>query len=293
MQTQQRARDAGYIAKSPARVMRFLAALSGLEEQLVFLTGAGEMGAEAVAQYGFRTQTIGCIKSPTCASDTVELAKQISLLQPHILVFVGGDGTAIDVYKGASSKQLVLGVPAGVKMHSGVYANTPEDAAKIITALTAGDWLNTELAEIRDIDEASFRQNRVLTQCYGEMRVPRNSRWLQSVKCSGREQDALVLEEIASWLEETSNEFDYEVIGPGSSTSAYMEHLGLQSTLLGADIIYQGRLLYSDVSEKQLLEFLQKKTSARVRLLITPIAGQGHILGRGNQQFSVHQSTGG
>ena len=62
-----------------------------------------------------------------------------------------------------------------------------------------------------------------------------------------------------------------------------MEHLGLDNTLLGVDIVKDQQLVASDVTANQLLALCDTHP---VKVVLTVIGGQGHILGRGNQQLS-------
>ena len=73
------------------------------------------------------------------------------------------------------------------------------------------------------------------------------------------------------------------ILGPGTTTRAVAETLALQKTLLGIDVIKDRQLLCSDANESQLLEFLGNQSGV---IIITPIGGQGFLLGRGNQQLS-------
>ena len=56
-------------------------------------------------------------------------------------------------------------------------------------------------------------------------------------------------------------------------------------TLLGVDLVKDGKLVAKDVDERTLLDRLSKETS--VKVVITPIGRQGFIFGRGNQQISA------
>ena len=75
------------------------------------------------------------------------------------------------------------------------------------------------------------------------------------------------------------------LLGPGSTTAAIKSAMGIEPTLLGVDAVRAGELLVADATEQQLLEVLRTHQGP-VHLLVTAIGGQGHIFGRGNQQFS-------
>lgn len=55
-----------------------------------------------------------------------------------MIVFVDGDGTARDVAEAVGTDVLVLGVPAGIKMYSGVFGVTPRDTAAILREFIEG-----------------------------------------------------------------------------------------------------------------------------------------------------------
>ena len=62
-----------------------------------------------------------------------------------------------------------------------------------------------------------------------------------------------------------------------------METLGLEGTLLGVDVVRAGSVIGSDLSEREILDAV---ADAECRLVLTPVGGQGFLLGRGNQQIS-------
>ena len=219
------------------------------------------------------------------AADTTAAAQALMAVGVDLLLFVGGDGTARDVFAAIGTGVPALGVPAGVKMHSGVYAVSPESAADIVLALINGRLVDVDLAEVRDIDEAAFRQGRVSSQYYGELLVPRVGGFLQHVKAGGREVEELVVADIA---EEVIAEMDPKalyLVGPGSTTQGVMLALGLDNTLLGFDLVCDRQLLAKDLNANAIAKAIAGH-SGPVKVLITAIGGQGHILGRGNQQLS-------
>jgi len=75
------------------------------------------------------------------------------------------------------------------------------------------------------------------------------------------------------------------LVGSGKTTAFLMDYLHLDNTLLGLDAIVSGELLQSDVNEQEILTLLEKYQD--VRIIISVIGGQGHVLGRGNQQLSA------
>ncbi|MBB5188464.1 putative polyphosphate/ATP-dependent NAD kinase [Zhongshania antarctica] len=220
----------------------------------------------------------------TRADDTKAAAQALLAAGVDLLLFVGGDGTARDVFAAVGSNLPALGVPAGVKMHSGVYAVSPESAADIVLTLLDGGLVDIDLAEVRDIDELAFRQGQVRSKYYGELLVPRVGGFLQHVKAGGREVEELVVADIA---DEVIAEMDADtlyLVGPGSTTQGVMLALGLENTLLGFDLIKDQQLLAKDLNAEDIAAALSNHRGP-VKVLITAIGGQGHILGRGNQQL--------
>jgi len=222
-------------------------------------------------------------------------------------VFVGGDGTARDVLDGLSAARHserpsipVLGIPAGVKMHSGVFATSPGAAAALLALLIDGGLVALHQAEVKDIDEVGLRRGEVGSVTYGELSVPAVGGYLQHVKSAGKEVEELVLLEIAAEVAETFAQSTGDaapvvplVLGPGSTCFAVKEELLASSadstqrgqpTLLGVDVIHNGGLMLKDASADQLVA-LQKQHPA-LNVIVSFSRGQGFIIGRGNQQLS-------
>ena len=246
------------------------------------------MGGDVCAALGLQHQVVGLPElSVTGPQDTLLAVQTLCEGEIDLLVFGGGDGTARDVLDalGSQSELPVLGIPCGVKMHSGVFAVAPEAAGEIILRLIAAGLVNVQLREVRDIDEKAFRQGQVRSRFYGELLVPEVGSFLQQTKISGVESRELVAAEIAADVVERMQNDTLYVIGPGSTTAAITEELGLKGTLLGVDIVVAGQLSGSDLTASELLTLLQAWRGP-TQILVTAIGGQGHILGRGNQQLS-------
>ena len=200
-----------------------------------------------------------------------------------LILFAGGDGTARDVCSVVREGQPVLGIPAGVKIHSGVYAISPRAAGELAARLVEGGLVRLACGEVRDLDESALREGRVSARWYGELTVPEEGHFMQQTKQAGMESEELVLLELADWLQDSMEDGVRYVFGPGSTLHGLAQNLGLETTLLGVDVIENGQVLAHDVTEAQLFELVEGHPS---RLLVTAIGGQGHILGRGNQQIS-------
>lgn len=276
--------SAGVAQRAPQRMVRALKEIQALPIELYGFSGV--MGAEVAELAGLKCQVVGLAQGePSSAEDTVAASLALQRAGCDLILFAGGDGTARDVFRALGPTVPVLGVPAGVKMHSGVYAVSPESAAEIVAAMVRGDWVDASVEEVRDIDEEAFRAGRVSTRFYGELLVPRLGRYLQATKVSGREVEELAVADIAAEVVELMEEDTLYVIGPGSTTAAVMEELRLPNTLLGVDAVLGSELCGQDLSASA-LEKLCAEQTGEVVVVVTAIGGQGHILGRGNQQIS-------
>lgn len=279
-----RALALGAVPRAAERTRQALQPLQGLPIEV--LTWDGPMGADLAREMGFVTRVLGQPASrPSTADDTCRAAEALAEAGVDLLLFAGGDGTARNLCETLGERVPVLGVPAGVKIHSGVYALTPTAAGQLVALLVRGELVSIADQEVRDLDEDAFRAGRVQARFYGEMRVPAEHRYLQHVKnASNREEEALVLDEIAAdFIEQMEPDVLY-LMGSGSTVAAIMAELGLDNTLLGVDAVLNGELIAADCTAQQLLELSEGR---KVRIVITLIGGQGHLIGRGNQQLSA------
>lgn len=261
--------------------------ITAINDQVQIKTAGGEMGQSVCQTLGFECDVI---YQPSAAQtepeDTIAAARALVDDGIDLLLFAGGDGTARNICDSVGSEVSVLGVPAGCKIHSGVYSVTPSAAGEVVAMMIRGELVSEMDAEVRDIDEEAFRDGKVIARHFGEMRVPNELTYVQAVKMGGREDEALVLDDIAAYVTELmEDEPDTTfVMGSGSTVGCVMEALGLENTLLGVDVVRQGELIARDVTAEKLLSLA---ASGAVKIVLTVIGGQGHILGRGNQQLSA------
>jgi predicted polyphosphate/ATP-dependent NAD kinase len=276
----------GLTSQVPERVLNALGLLKPHAPQIEFFCASGVMGQNLLIEAGHRHRVCYQCTEPTCSEDTFLAAQCLLEVGIDILLFAGGDGTARDVQRAVKDKQTVLGIPAGVKMHSGVFAVTPKAVASVLESLLSHRLVAVRLAEVRDIDEASYAQGRVITRHFGDVLIPDDQLLVQSVKCSGLQDDEIALGEIAAYISETLEDDVLYVLGSGGSLQNIKRALGVEaSTLLGIDLWFNGECIAKDVSEPELYTYLKKYHDAR--LLISVIGGQGVVLGRGNQQLSA------
>lgn len=272
------------------RMQRCLHLLKPFAHDIHLYGFAGDMGETAARQCGFDFTPLGAAQStPSSARDTLRAVSALITESVDIILFAGGDGTARNIADALQAlnaqQQVVLGVPCGVKMHSGVYAITPEAAGEILLCLLRKQLVNVQTCDVRDIDELAFREGKVKTRMYASMFAPVLPQFLQQVKNSGAAQDELVKLDIANYLIDNLIDDSLYIVGPGSTTNVFLEQLGVEGSLLGVDVILNRELIALDISAQQLRD-LVKRHSGDVQLIITAIGGQGHIIGRGNQQLA-------
>lgn len=272
--------------RSRDRLRRALQPLASQAGSIRFSTWGGPMGEEVLTELSLPATVLGQAEQDlSSAADTQRAVRAFQEAGIDILVFAGGDGTARDIYDVLGESLPVLGVPAGVKMHSAVFAVSPEAAGELLLELAQGGLVGLRLQEVRDIDEDAFRRDVVRSRFYGDLLVPGEGRFLQHTKIGGREDQGLAAADIAAWIVETMDDDTTYLLGPGSTTAAIMEQLGLPNTLLGVDVVCDGTVLANDADEPALLKLIDAARGP-LRIIVTAIGGQGHIFGRGNQQFS-------
>jgi predicted polyphosphate/ATP-dependent NAD kinase len=280
----EKARKLGAKPVSPARAVEALRVLkrAGLDFELI--TYPAEMGADEVEEAGLSARVIGeIIPGETTADDTKKAAKEMLQQGVDLILISGGDGTLSDAIDAIGTRVPLLGIPCGVKMHSAAFANTPQAAGEV-AARFLGEGLPLHEAEVMDIDEEAFRENRLVAKLKGYALVPYEPVMMQATKEGSTGYELADQRAIARFVLELMERGRIYILGPGTTTRAVAEELGIHDlTLLGVDLIEDFKLLARDVNERQILEAIEGKPAT---IIVSPIGRQGFILGRGNQQLS-------
>lgn len=265
---------------APLRARRALALLhKHLPADVVVLTAAGAMGGELLDELGWPHLTVHEPAAPTGPDDTRRTVSAMRSDGVDLVLFVGGDGTARDVAAALGAGVAVLGVPAGVKMHSGVFATSPEAAADTAARFLADPArVGTVAAEVVDLVESGG------PALLATARVPAAAGNLQRAKAVAATRDD---GDLAALGREIADEMEPQrvyLLGPGTTVAHVSTALGVPASLLGVDAVVDGCLVGADLDEAQLLELLAAHPGAV--LVLGVVGGQGFLLGRGNQQLS-------
>jgi predicted polyphosphate/ATP-dependent NAD kinase len=253
-------------------------------ENLLFLTASGEMGERVLNDCGLQCVMIYEAPKQSSAKDTKAACEAFLKEGVQMILFCGGDGTARDIAS-VANRVPILGIPAGVKMHSGVFAISPEAAAKLAVGFLKGA-LKTRETEVVDVDEELYRAGELQTRLYSTAKTPYMPVLVQERKriySSGSEEE--FKDQIALFAKEFMRDGSMYILGAGTTTSRIAEVMGTEKTLLGVDVVQDGRLILRDASEDDLLKLLDREKN--VKIIVSPIGAQGFILGRGSQQISA------
>ncbi|MCU0799692.1 MAG: ATP-NAD kinase family protein, partial [Candidatus Thermoplasmatota archaeon] len=292
------AMDRGATPRSPLRakeaIMRLAEAYSRhrLKEPLTWLTAGGPMGADLLTSVDCPFWTVEVVhdpKEPSTADDTKVAVMKAIEQGCELIVFCGGDGTARDVLSIAGTVPM-FGIPAGVKMHSGVFGTDPLTAGELLEFYIRGD-LTTGQGEVMDLDEELYRQGEWNIRLFGIGTTLYEPSFVQSGKTMVREDE---IEDVISLLAEdvrdrfASDKEALFIMGPGGTLHSIGTKLGLDKTLLGVDAVVNGALISMDLDERSVLALVDDatRTGRNVFALVSPIGGQGFFLGRGNLQLS-------
>ncbi|MGC8873850.1 MAG: ATP-NAD kinase family protein [Chloroflexia bacterium] len=280
---QRQARALGALAPAAERAAAALERLRPAAEEFELITYPAEMGEAVARGCGLEPTVIGEITpGRTTAADTRRAAREMMDRGVALLLFAGGDGTARDVYDAIGEDLPALGIPTGVKMHSAVFGTHPTSAGELALLFLRGK-VGLREAEVMDIDEEALRQGQVRARLYGYLRIPFERQLVQSLKSPSGPGEREAMRAIAADVAEGMVPGVAYVLGPGTTTRAIAERLGVPKTLLGVDVVRDGQVVALDVNEAYLLRLSQE---GPVKVIVTPIGGQGYLFGRGNQQIS-------
>lgn len=241
------------------------------------------MGEEEARAAGLAPLVVGRLGEATTREDTRAAAVELAERGVELLLVAGGDGTAVDVLEAIGDRVPLVGVPAGVKMHSAVFAVNARAAGRLALDVVEGRVRRTAEAEVMDVDEEALRAGVVSPRLYGYAAVPVAPSLVQGAKARSAPAEQAAQEGIARYVAGHVLGDRLCLIGPGTTTRAIMTALGLEKTVLGVDVVRRRSLVARDADERTLLA-LTEETGAAV--VVTPIGGQGFLFGRGNQQLS-------
>ena len=269
------------------RGLRFLEEVQRRSQGIEFLTAPGNMGASIADQLKLEHESVGRIGKTTTSDDSIRIARLMRRKRADLIVFCGGDGTARDVLEGVSGEAPALGVPAGVKIYSSVFAINPAAAAESTVAFLEGQ-IPTRLGEVVDVDEIAFRKNRLSVKLFGYLTTPDSGPLMQASKSATGMSEDSELDAIAEYFIEKIDPGTTYILGPGSTVERIAKRLGVNKSLLGVDVVKgNGTTLRLDVDEATLMNLIGKNSpKSSTKIIISPIGGQGFLFGRGNQQIS-------
>lgn len=289
------ARSMGAEDRSGPRMRAMLEHFSSIHragfEDISWVTSEGRMGTEwfPEAEIG-SISTVHSSSRGTSAADTQDAVNSLLESEIDLLVYAGGDGTTRDVVAALESAESpetpVIGVPTGVKMHSGCFAASPKAAAEALSSWLIGDLLLAS-TEVLDLDEDLYRQGKWVVRLYAEAITPSSPRWMQGskqrIEASGEEDTT---EGLADHIRELLVSDDRMLIwGSGGTLRKIAQMNEFEPTNLGIDATIGNEQVGTDLSESDLLELLSEHDGPTT-LLLSPMGGQGFLIGRGNLQLS-------
>jgi predicted polyphosphate/ATP-dependent NAD kinase len=272
------ARELGAEQRAPERAREALSRLADLAPDARVLTWGEPMGAGAARDAGVDHEVLGHPEDPgaTSADDTRAAVAAFLDHDVDLVLFVGGDGTAVDVLETLQDRGAdvpMLGVPAGVKVYSSVFAVTPREAGRV-----AAGFERTGEREVNDIDEEAYREHgEVRSELQGIATVP-----VADAVQSGKQLSGGSVESLAAGVAEDVEDGVTYVFGPGSTVGAVERELGFEGSPLGVDVYRDGEVPVRDASEGEILDHLGEDNV----VVVSPIGGQGFVFGRGNHQIS-------
>lgn len=274
----------GAVPQSGNRARAAMQELLSMKDSITVYTGPGSMGQTLAQELGFACVVMDSASAAeTSAEDTKALSRWLQAEGMDLILFAGGDGTARDICATAGEGAVFLGIPAGVKIHSPVYARSAATAGRLAALYLSGTVDNVVEEEVLDIDEEQYRQEIINTRLYGYLHIPGEPEYTQCRKCSSGTGEEEAIESIAAYVADKLEKDTYYLIGAGTTTRAIMRELELPNTLIGVDIVKDFELVANDVYGSKILEHIG---DGKAKLVVTVTGGQGFLFGRGNQQLT-------
>ncbi len=289
------ARSMGAEDRAGPRVSETLSYFSKIHnsfDEIHWYTSNGRMGSQWIPR-DIKVGNLNLIhesSGSTSPSDTFKLVSLLIDSEIDLILYAGGDGTTRDIVStldlNDSSSIPIIGIPCGVKMHSGCFASSPKAGAEVLSS-----WLNEELllssTEVLDLDEDKYRNGEWVVRLYAEAKTPASPRWMQGAKmrveATGEDE---IIEGLADHIRELLiNEERMIIWGSGGTLRTISNMVGFNGTVLGIDATLGNKQIGTDLNEQQLIDILDSH-KGEITLLLSPMGGQGFLIGRGNLQLS-------
>jgi len=285
-ETLEKAISLGAAPRAPQRAREALDMFFSCGTEALFYTCPQDMGENVLKEYTKNYELVfpDFKEKASSREDTLRAAKLMEELGVGLILFAGGDGTARDICEAVDLRVPVLGIPSGVKIHSAVFAVTPKRAGELAARFLGGKVRNLKEMEVMDIDEEAYRKGEVKARLFGYLLVPWERNKIQCRKSGSMASERVVQQAIAEEVVSAMEEGVLYLLGPGTTVKAIADRLGIEKSLLGVDAVLNRVSVGRDLAEKEILELLDKHPKAKT--VVSPIGGQGYILGRGNLQLS-------
>ena len=285
-----KAKELGAKPISQIRAEETISLILNMKVEIKWLTCSKDMGEDVLKKVGYKGgedyKVVYDTPPTTTTQDTKNACTKFKEMKAELILFCGGDGTARDISYIIGKDIPIIGIPSGVKMFSAVFGVNPKGTAQVVLGFFKGEYGLAE-SEIMDIDEEDYRRGELHTKLFGYALTPYETNLVQTCKTvfEGVDDEG-AKDEIAKYvLEIIENEKDtIFILGAGSTVERIGKELGIKKTLLGVDVVLNGKLIAKDVNEEKLLEILEKEH--KVNIIVGVIGAQGFVFGRGNQQIS-------
>jgi predicted polyphosphate/ATP-dependent NAD kinase len=286
----EKAKELGAEPIAQKRAEETIKLIFDMKTEIKWLTCSKNMGEDVLRGIGYKEgeeyTVVYNTPDSTTTEDTKNACTKFKEMKVDLILFCGGDGTARDISSVIGKDIPMIGIPAGVKMFSAVFGVNPRSAAEVVLGFVRQEY-NVAEAEIMDIDEESYRKGELQAKLFGYALTPYESTLVQTSKSvyGGADEEA-AKEEIARYVVEIMEEEKGAlfILGAGSTIERIGKELEIDKTLLGVDVVKNGKLIAKDVNEQKLLEILEEEK--KTIIIVGVIGAQGFVFGRGNQQIS-------